>query len=411
MSAQGAAGHLQRNLVVFGRLLRRAGIDVHVGRMIDVTDALQHVDLASRDEVYHTCRALLVHRHDQLAMFDRAFDVFWRAHGGRRTSVKGEGRSNNDPGRDQGQGEWVPLGELDSADRSDSSPQVMQTWSDVGVLADKDFGEFTPEEITRARIALEQLEWSPGDRRTRRWVAGGGTRIDLRRALARSLRTGGDVIELPRRIRRIRPRPLVLLCDVSGSMERHSRMLLHFAHALTRRQRRVEAFLFSTQLTRITMQLRARRVGEAVSAVSRAVPDWSGGTRIGAAIRQFHQQWTRRALRGSPVVLLISDGWDRGDPEVLRAQIARLQRSCHRLIWLNPLIGTVGYEPLTRGLQAALPYVDDFLPARTLTNLADLAIHLNTLSMSSGRSNRFRSSRFGESAVALAKADRTGPTR
>ena len=128
------------------------------------------------------------------------------------------------------------------------------------------------------------------------------------------------------------------------------------------------------------MQLRARRISEAVGAVARAVPDWSGGTRIGAAIRQFHQQWMRRALRGGPVVLLISDGWDRGDPEMLREQIARLQRSCHRLIWLNPLIGTVGYEPLTRGLQAALPFVDDFLPARTLTNLADLAIHLNTLS-------------------------------
>ena len=252
------------------------------------------------------------------------------------------------------------------------------------MLADKDFGEFTPDEITRARVALEQLVWSPGQRRTRRWVAGGGAGLDLRRAIARGLRTGGDVAELPQRTRRLRPRPIVLLCDVSGSMERYSRMLLHFAHALTRRQRSVEAFLFSTELTRITRQLRARRIGEAVAAVARSVPDWSGGTRIGAAIRQFHQRWMRRVLRGGPVVLLISDGWDRGDPEVLRAQIARLQRSCHRLIWLNPLIGTHGYEPLTKGLQAALPYVDDFLPARTLTNLADLALHLNALS--AGRS-------------------------
>jgi uncharacterized protein with von Willebrand factor type A (vWA) domain len=370
--------NLQRNLIVFGRLLRRAGIDVHVGRMIDVSDALQHVDLAARDEVYHTCRALLVHRHDQLAVFDRAFEVFWRAQAGSSTSVKGATRPG-DPNRGQSQGEWHAQGEVDATDEADASPQIMQTWSDVGLLADKDFGEFTADEIVRARVALEQLEWSPGERRTRRWVAGSGRRIDLRRALARSLRTGGDVIELPRRTRRIRPRPLVLLCDVSGSMERYSRMLLHFAHALTRRQRRVEAFLFSTELTRITMQLRARRIGEAVSAVARAVPDWSGGTRIGVAIRQFHQQWTRRALRGGPVVLLISDGWDRGDPEMLRAQIARLQRSCHRLIWLNPLLGTAGYEPLTRGLQAALPYVDDFLPARTLTNLAELALHLNTL--------------------------------
>jgi uncharacterized protein with von Willebrand factor type A (vWA) domain len=370
--------NLPRNLIVFGRLLRRAGIDVHVGRMIDVTDALQHVDLGSRDEVYHTCRALLVHRHDQLALFDRAFELFWRAHRGQSTSVKGEGRAG-DPDCGQGQAEWPLPGETEVDDQGPSTPAMIQTWSDVGVLADKDFGDFTADEITRARVALDRLLWSPGERRTRRWVPGGGSRIDLRRALARSLRTGGDVIVLPRRRRRIRPRPIVLLCDVSGSMERYSRMLLHFAHALTRRQRRVEAFLFSTELTRITMQLRARRIGEAVSAVTRAVPDWSGGTRIGAAIRQFHQQWMRRALRGGPVVLLISDGWDRGDPDVLRAQIARLQRSCHRLIWLNPLLGTVGYEPLTRGLQAALPYVDDFLPARTLNNLADLAIHLNAL--------------------------------
>jgi uncharacterized protein with von Willebrand factor type A (vWA) domain len=377
--------NLQRNLLVFGRLLRRSGIDVHVGRMIDVTDALQHVDLRSRDEVYHTCRALLVHRHDQLAVFDRAFDMFWRVHAGQSTSVSGAARSG-DSNRGPSQAEWPSPGEVDPPVEGASSPALIQTWSDAGVIADKDFGEFTADEVVRARLALDRLVWSPGERRTRRWIPGRGSRVDLRRALAGSLRTGGDVIALPRRTRRVRPRPIVLLCDVSGSMERYSRMLLHFAHALTRRQRRVEAFLFSTELTRITMQLRARRIGEAVTAVAKAVPDWSGGTRIGAAIRQFHQQWTRRALRGGPVVLLISDGWDRGDPDVLREQIARLQRSCHRLIWLNPLIGTIGYEPLTRGLQAALPFVDDFLPARTLTNLADLALHLNALS--AGRSKR-----------------------
>ena len=389
--------NLQRNLIVFGRLLRRAGIDVHVGRMIDVTGALQHVDLASRDEVYHTCRALLVHRHDQLAVFDRAFDMFWRVHTGSSTHVQGAPRPA-DENRGRQSGEWPSAGDVDPPDEGASAPALLQTWSDVGTLADKDFGEFSADEIVRARLALDRLVWSPGERRTRRWVPGRGSRVDLRRALARSLRTGGDILTLPRRTRRIRPRPIVLLCDVSGSMERYSRMLLHFAHALTRRQRRVEAFLFSTELTRITMQLRARRISEAVGAVARAVPDWSGGTRIGAAIRQFHQQWMRRALRGGPVVLLVSDGWDRGDPEMLREQIARLQRSCHRLIWLNPLIGTVGYEPLTRGLQAALPFVDDFLPARTLTNLADLAIHLNTLS---GRSER--------TGPAI-RSERTGPT-
>jgi uncharacterized protein with von Willebrand factor type A (vWA) domain len=180
-------------------------------------------------------------------------------------------------------------------------------------------------------------------------------------------------------MRRRRPRPIVLLCDVSGSMERYSRMLLHFAHALARRHRRVEAFLFSTRLTRVTAALRDRRLDAAMAHVAHAVPDWSGGTRIGAALRELQRSWGRRVLHGGPVVLLISDGWDRGEPAQLREQMARLQRSCARLIWLNPLIGTADYAPLTRGLQAALPYVDDFLAARTLRNLGDLALHLNAL--------------------------------
>ena len=186
-------------------------------------------------------------------------------------------------------------------------------------------------------------------------------------------------MRLPRRVRRIRSRPLVLLCDVSGSMEQYSRMLLHFAYALMSRHHRVEAFLFSTRLTRITTQLRQHSPEHAIAAVSRSVQDWSGGTRIGEAIKEFHGRWARRALNGGAVVLLISDGWDRGDPAELRDQIARLQRRCHRLIWLNPLIGTDDYAPLTRGLQAALPFVDDFLPSRTLMNLAGLASHLNNL--------------------------------
>jgi uncharacterized protein with von Willebrand factor type A (vWA) domain len=198
----------------------------------------------------------------------------------------------------------------------------------------------------------------------------------------RSLRTGGEVIILPTRRRRTRPRPLVLLCDVSGSMERYSRMLLHFAHGLAHARGRLEVFLFATSLTRVTRQIRLRGLHEAVDAVSAAVADWSGGTRIGPALRQFHQQWARRVLHQAPVVLLISDGWDRGDPLVLREQVARLQRSCHRLIWLNPLIGTFDYAPLTRGLQAALPFVDDFLAARTLVDLAELAVHLSAVAAS-----------------------------
>jgi hypothetical protein len=256
----------------------------------------------------------------------------------------------------------------------------MRTWSDTARLATKDFAEFTDEEIGLARRAIARLSWHPGERPTRRWIRGHGPRLDVRRALRQGVRTGGDVFSLPRRERRRRPRPVVLVCDVSGSMERYSRLLVHFAHALRHRHRRLEAVFFATSLTRITDALRPSTLDDAVAVVSRAVPDWSGGTRIGEALKSLRRPSMRFVLRGRPVVLLVSDGWDRGDPVVLRDEMARLQRNSHRLIWLNPLIGTAGYAPLTRGLQVALPYVDDFLPARTLTNLADLAIHLNALS-------------------------------
>jgi uncharacterized protein with von Willebrand factor type A (vWA) domain len=379
---EAGSGRFVANLLVFGRLLRRVGFDVPIGAVLDLTEALRHVDLNSRDEVFHACRTLLVQRHDQLAAFNELFDAFWRDHANPfamqlnkvRDARTGAARASTAAG-------LLPPEESDSPDKRRDQPveRVVQTWSEVGGLAHKDFAEFSPEEMSRARTALERLEWTPGERRTRRWVRGRGPRIDIRRALMGSLRTGGEVITLPTRRRRTRLRPLVLLCDVSGSMERYSRMLLQFAHGLAHRHGRVEVFLFATGLTRVTRQIRVRPLQAAVGAVSDAVPDWSGGTRIGPALRQFHQRWARRVLHQGPVVLLISDGWDRGDPDVLREQVARLQRSCHRLIWLNPLIGTVDYAPLTRGLQAALPYVDDFLAARTLLDLADLAVHLNAV--------------------------------
>jgi len=366
------------NLLVFGRLLRGLGLEVDSGRMIDVASALPLIDIGTRDDVYHTCRALLVSRAEEIPVFDRAFNTFF-ARLEATLRMPAAAPPTRDPGRspvETGIGGSV---DIDSPDRSADGPTGTGMWSELDGIANKDFAAFTDEEIALARAALARLEWKPGERRTRRWVPGKGPRIDLRRAIALSLRTGGDIVVLPRRRRRMRPRTLVVLCDVSGSMERYSRMLVHFAHALVRRQRQVEVFFFSTQLTRITRDVQTRRLDAAVEHVSRTVQHWSGGTKIGEALAEFHRRWARRVLHRAPVVLLISDGWDRGEPAVLRDQIARLQRSSHRLIWLNPLIGTADYAPLTRGLQAALPFVDDFLPARTLNDLGDLAIHLNAL--------------------------------
>jgi len=373
------------NLLAFGRVLRRAGIDVHTGRILDLVEALPHIDLASRDEVYHACRALLVHGPDQIAAFDRAFDAFWRAQTA-ASVVRNRHESGQSvlTGTDTLVGDPLPASALET-DGSTSVDVAIKTWSNRGGVANRDFADCTSDEQARIAAALSALRWTPGFRRTHRWVAGSGPRIDLRRAVAASRRTGGDVATLPRRRRRLTPRPLVVLCDVSGSMERYSRMLLLFAHSLIRRRPRVEAFLFATRLTRVTRQLRQRRPDAALSATSRDVTDWSGGTRIGEALHTFNQRWARRVLNGGPVVLLISDGWDRGDPQQLAREIARLQRSCRRLVWLNPLIGTADYAPLTRGLQAALPYVDDFLPARTLTNFTDLASHLNALNQRAWR--------------------------
>ncbi len=367
------------NLLIFGRVLRRAGVDVHAGRLGELVEALGYVDLAAREDVYQVCRALLVHRHDQIAIFDAAFAAFWREHHDRLRTPARPTRTA-EPRAPVVEVEDVLAPAADGADGDTAATAArLKTWSGSDALAGKDFAAFTPDELAEARAAMSRLVWQPGARRTRRWIRGRGARVDLRRAIAGSLRSGGDVVKLPRRARRMRPRPLVLLCDVSGSMERYSRLLLYFAYFVTQRHRRVETFLFSTRLTRVTRELRAAGPDEALAAVSGSVADWSGGTRIGAVIKEFHQRWGRRVLHGGPVALLVSDGWDRGDPVELGDQVARLQRSVHRLIWLNPLIGTADYAPLTRGLQAALPFVDDFLPVRTLTNLAQLAIHLNTI--------------------------------
>jgi hypothetical protein len=372
------ASPFQQRLLVFGRRLRSMGLEVPLGRMLDATEALLHITLAQRTDVRHALRTLFVHRREDLEVFDRAFDAFWRVDAPTSDSPASNQRGGHEGAEQPASDAALPIA-IEVLQDAGNVTETVATWSAVEALTSKDFAEFTPEEIEIGRAALELLEWQPELRRTRRWIRGRGSRIDLRRALARSVRTGGDLIALPRVRRKTAPRRLVVLCDVSGSMERYTRMLLYFAHAVARRHRRVEAFLFSTRLTRITPQLQARRVDAALADVSQSVSDWSGGTRIGSALKELRERWGRRVLGGRPIVLLISDGWDRGDPAELRREISRLSANCRRLVWLNPLIGTADYAPLTRGLQAALPFVDDFLPARNLTNLADLAVHLNGL--------------------------------
>jgi uncharacterized protein len=381
---------LLHNLLHFGEVLHAAGLAVPAGCMIDVARALEFVDVGRRTDFYITLRSLLVHRPQDFVLFDDAFRTFWRRHPGEWSAgdlrAMGEQRRIGPPQVD------IPPAETSGASAggaalADPVQRVAaMTYGDREISRTKDFAEFTDAEIEDARRALALLSWDAGQRRTRRWVrARHGRAIDLRRIVPHNARYGGELLDRPARARKIKRRPLVLICDVSGSMERYTRMLLHFVHGLSTRAWRVETFLFATRLTRVTREL--KRKGLRTTTVQRipwAVPDWGGGTRIGDALRTFNTQWRRRVMGHGPVVLLISDGWDRGEPETLRREIARLQRSSYRLIWLNPLLGAPDYRPLTRGMQAALPFVDDFLPVHNLESLEELAARLNKLDERSG---------------------------
>ena len=376
--------YLLHNLLHFGELLHAAGLDVPAGRMIDVAKALEYVDVGRRADFYVTLRTLLVDRSQDFPLFDDAFRTFWRPPPGEWSTddlrAMGEQRRFGRPRVD------VPSIEPPASDATASAliepveRVAAMSYSEREVSRTKDFAEYTDAEIEDARKSLALLSWDTGLRRTRRWTsASRGRMFDLRRVARASSRYGGELLELPVRTRKVRRRPLVLICDVSGSMERYTRMLLHFVHGLSSVASRVDTFLFATRLTRVTREVLHPRASAAVQAVARYVPDWGGGTRIGEALRTFNTQWRRRVMARGPVVFLISDGWDRGDPEVLRREMARLSRSCYRLIWLNPLLGSPSYQPLTRGMQVALPFVDDFLPVHNLASLEALAEHLNRL--------------------------------
>jgi uncharacterized protein len=374
--------NLAVNILQFGRVLRQAGLDVHHARLLDAIRALAWVDIGNRADVAATLRCLLVHDHNDAERFDRAFDLFFRAHSAPTPGLPlfSLGERPRVVARPlEGSPIHAELDEVEAA--STTATRAIGAWSAASVSRTKDFGEFSERELERARTLLEKLPWTVGQRRTRRWRRARSSfgAPDLRRFLRENLMRG-DLVDLPRRRRRDAARPIILLGDVSGSMERYSRMLMHFVYGLSRSAARVEVFLFATRLTRVTPYLRRARGVQALTRLGREVQDWGGGTRIGDALRTFNTHWARRVIRNGPVVLIVSDGWDRGDPAVIDRELARIHRSCRRVIWLNPLLGVAGYQPVTRGMQAALRHVDDFLPIHNLASIEQLATHLHSLS-------------------------------
>jgi len=377
------SGALLANLVGFVRLLRQAGVRVGPGATLDAVRAVEAVGVARRADFRWALHAVLVHRRDDHEVFERAFEVFWRDPSRAPAELadllpkaQRAAAEVRRPGeRRVGDAAAPPLRSVRQR-RPDAatSVDVFLAWSGQELLKTRDFEQMSAEEVEAARRVIAAMSLDVSRQRTRRWRAHSrGGHIDLRRTLRGSVRAGRGWIPLARRRSRERPLEVVILCDISGSMERYARMLLHFAHALTASRAGVHTFLFSTRLTNVTHELRDRDVDRALAAAGAAAPDWSGGTRIGAGLEAFNRLWSRRVLGRGAIVLLVTDGLDREGAEGIGKEAALLRRSCKRLVWLNPLLRYEGFEPKAEGIRALLGHVDDFRPMHDLESLAQLA--------------------------------------
>lgn len=374
---EGAA--LAANLVWFGRLLRRAGLPVDPDQTRHFAGVLPLVGLDRRADVKAAARTIYVRRREDLALFDAAFELFWR-----RATVEGRPSERLPRLRQierQGTGPLAVPDATPVPNRAAAAEvRVAVTASCREVLRTMDFAELTPAESADAAAMIAALRPRLPQRSSRRRGLGRtGRRLAARVMLRRALATGGEALDWRWLQRRVRPRPIALVCDISGSMAAYSRFLIRFAHTLSRVGASVEVFVFGTRLTRITRELRVRDADAALRRVAGKVVDWNGGTRIGASLHQLNRRWLRRTIRSSAVVVLVSDGWERDDPALLAREIATLQRSCHRLVWVDPLAGRPGFEPATEGLRAALPWVDDFVPCESVASLAALAEKIASL--------------------------------
>lgn len=369
------------NMLSFVQLLRRAGLPVSTDQVMDFVRALRMIDIGQRIQVYHAARGILISRYEHLKLFDTLFNTFWTAQ--TNSLSASPQKAPRAPRHDQDHQPLLIAYMARKAQASDPEVDVAdksRTYSDQEMLQRKDFSEMTSEELDAVKRLIQEMRWKAIFRISRRRIASrSGDMLHMRRVMASAVRHNGVPLALTWQSRKIKQRPIVLIADISGSMEKYSRLVLQFFYSMSHSLQRVECFAFGTRLTRITAQLKLKNIDRAVSDAGREVVDWSGGTRIGESLTTFNRQWSRRVLRRGAVLMIVSDGWERGDVENLSAQMRYLQLRCHRLIWLNPLMGKADYQPLSQGMAAALPYIDDFLPIDNLQSLSALASHLATL--------------------------------
>src|SRR5712691_3610454 len=364
------------NVLRFARLLRQAGLEIENGQTATFLRAMLLLGFDRRADVRAAGRAIFVRRREDQRMYEAAFDLFWRRRGlsGLDSRLP---RMRQDSSRESPSDPARPVAGSAEEMVAAVKPEASSAREE---LRTADFGTLSPQEVRDAQAMVEALRPRLPLRRARRSRSDrAGHRPAARAMLRLAMATGGEPLRWRWLRRTVRPRPLVLVCDISGSMERYSRFMLRFAHALQRSGAPLEVFVFGTRLTRITRQLRLRSPDAALRRVAGKVVDWSGGTRIGESLRQLNRRWVRRTVRSGAIVLLVSDGWERGDPALLAREVATLQRSCHRLIWIDPLAARPGFEPATLGLRAALPYVDEFVPAASVASLQELAARLGNL--------------------------------
>jgi uncharacterized protein with von Willebrand factor type A (vWA) domain len=358
-----------RHVVTFARVLREVGIEVGPGRVIDAVNGLGAVDLTRQEDVYFALRQTLVSRHDELELFDRAF-VAWFLRGPVAPLVRQrhERKLASKVVRDT----LEPSREGDDAEIAGEPIELGA--SEHELVREKDFAEMTPDEFARVRqLMLAIAKTRPRRTSRRRAPDPRGDVLDMRRMLRRCLRSGGDPVDQPWKSRKLVPRKLVVLADVSGSMDAYSRALLLFLHALVGTGQGVEAFAFGTRLTRLTGDLATRDPEAAIARATEQAVDWGAGTRIGEALREFNVVYGRRALSRGAVVVIVSDGWERDDPGLIGREMAKLARAAYAVVWVNPLKGNPEYQPLAGGMRSALPFVDRFLPGHNLRSLEELA--------------------------------------
>jgi uncharacterized protein len=384
------AGRTADNIIGFARALRAAGVPVGPGAAIDAVNAIQLVDIGNRADVFATLHAIFVKRHEHALIFAQAFDLFFRA------ADEWKQMLDSVPLPDQVRKKPPPASrrvqEAFSQSQVTETPQakaeeIRLSVSDKEILQKKDFAQMTAAEIAEVTRAIAGMKLPQAELRTRRYRPDArGLRLDMRRTLRGSLRTGGDIVDIFRLGRIEKPAPIVALLDISGSMSEYTRLFLHFLHAITDARKRVSVFLFGTRLTNVTRSLRARDPDEALARCSSVVEDWAGGTRIATSLHTFNKLWGRRVLGQGAIVLLISDGLEREADTRLAFEMDRLHRSCRRLIWLNPLLRYGGFEPKAQGIKMMLPHVDEFRPVHNLKSIEGLIGALSSMQETRHRS-------------------------